>query len=152
MRAMVLYEHGGLDKFVYETNFPDPKPGPGDVIIRVRACTLNYHDVFTRKGMPGIRLNFPIIVGIDLAGDIAEIGPGVEGWKVGDRVLLDPINRVEGGLMGETVHGGLAELCRARAHQLVKIPDGVSFSDAAALPVAYGTALRPPGAPETPAP
>jgi alcohol dehydrogenase len=66
----------------------------------------------------------------------------VTGWKKGDRVLVDPINRVEGGLMGETVHGGLAELCRARAHQLVKIPDGVSFADAAALPVAYGTALR----------
>ena len=57
-------------------------------------------------------------------------------------MLVDPINRVEGGLMGETVHGGLAELCKARAHQLIKIPDGVSFADAAALPVAYGTALR----------
>jgi alcohol dehydrogenase len=57
-------------------------------------------------------------------------------------VLVDPINRIEGGLMGETVHGGLAELCKARVHQLIKIPDGVSFADAAALPVAYGTALR----------
>jgi alcohol dehydrogenase len=84
----------------------------------------------------------PAIMGLDVAGEIAEIGPGVTGWKKGDRVLVDPINRVEGGLMGETVHGGLAELCRARAHQLVKIPDGVSFADAAALPVAYGTALR----------
>jgi alcohol dehydrogenase len=84
----------------------------------------------------------PAIMGLDVAGEIAEVGPGVTGWKKGDRVLVDPINRVEGGLMGETVHGGLAELCRARAHQLVKIPDGVSFADAAALPVAYGTALR----------
>ena len=48
-------------------------------------------------------------------------------------MLVDPINRVEGGLMGETMHGGLAELCKARAHQLVRIPDGVSFADAAAL-------------------
>jgi alcohol dehydrogenase len=84
----------------------------------------------------------PAIMGLDVAGEIAEVGSGVTGWKKGDRVLVDPINRVEGGLMGETVHGGLAELCRARAHQLVKIPDGVSFADAAALPVAYGTALR----------
>jgi alcohol dehydrogenase len=66
----------------------------------------------------------------------------VVGWSVGDRVLVDPINRVEGGLMGETMHGGLAELCRARAHQLIRIPGDVSFVDAAALPVAYGTAHR----------
>jgi len=61
---------------------------------------------------------------------------------VGERVLGDPINRVEGGLVGETVHGGLAEYCRLRAHQLVKIPDGVGFEEAAALPCAYGTARR----------
>jgi alcohol dehydrogenase len=108
----------------------------------VKAASLNYHDVFTRRGMPGIKVPMPAIMGLDVAGEIAEIGPGVTGWKKGDRVLVDPINRVEGGLMGETVHGGLAELCRARAHQLVQIPDGVSFADAAALPVAYGTALR----------
>ena len=112
------------------------------MVVAVKACSLNYHDVFTRRGMPGIKVPMPIIMGLDVAGEIAEVGPGVTGWKKGDRVLVDPINRVEGGLMGETVHGGLAELCRARAHQLVRIPDGVSFADAAALPVAYGTALR----------
>ena len=112
------------------------------MLIRVRASSLNYHDVFTRRGMPGIKVPMPLIMGLDVAGEIAEVGPGVEGWSVGDRVLVDPINRVEGGLMGETMHGGLAELCRARAHQLVRIPDDVSFVDAAALPVAYGTAHR----------
>ena len=126
----------------FETDFPDPKPGEGDVIVAVKASSLNYHDVFTRRGMPGIKVPMPAIMGLDVAGEIAEVGPGVSGWKKGDRVLVDPINRVEGGLMGETVHGGLAELCRARAHQLVRIPDGVTFADAAALPVAYGTALR----------
>ena len=59
-----------------------------------------------------------------------------------ERVLIDPVNRVEGGLMGETQDGGLAEYCRAKAHQLIKIPDNVSFEQAAALPVAYGTAIR----------
>jgi alcohol dehydrogenase len=92
--------------------------------------------------MPGIKVPMPAIMGLDVAGEIAEVGPGVSGWKKGDRVVVDPINRVEGGLMGETIHGGLAELCRARAHQLVRIPDGVSYADAAALPCAYGTALR----------
>jgi alcohol dehydrogenase len=141
MRALVLREHGegGLG---LETGFPDPVPGNGDVVLRVRATALNYHDVFTRRGMPGIRIPMPAIMGLDVAGEIAALGPGVEGWKVGDRVLGDPINRVEGGLTGETVHGGLAEYCRLRAHQLIRLPDGVGFAAAAALPCAYGTARR----------
>jgi alcohol dehydrogenase len=81
-------------------------------------------------------------MGLDVAGEIAAIGAGVSGWNIGDRVVGDPINRVEGGLTGETVHGGLAEYCRLRAHQLVRIPDAVSFEQAAALPCAYGTARR----------
>ena len=142
MKAVVLREHGGNDKLTLETDFPDPVAGEGDVVVRVGASSLNYHDVFTRRGMPGIKIAMPAIMGLDVAGEIAAVGPGVEGWSVGDRVLIDPINRIEGGLMGETMHGGLAELCRARAHQLIRIPDGVSFPDAAALPCAYGTALR----------
>jgi alcohol dehydrogenase len=141
MKALVLREHGegGLR---LETSFPDPVAGEGDVVLRVRATSLNYHDVFTRRGMPGIRIAMPAIMGLDVAGEVAQIGPGVTGWQLGDRVLGDPINRVEGGLTGETVHGGLAEYCRLRAHQLVAIPDGVSFVEAAALPCAYGTARR----------
>ena len=142
MRAAVVREHGGPDRLDFEREFPDPKAGEGDVIVAVKAASLNYHDVFTRRGMPGIKVPMPAIMGLDVAGEIAELGKGVTGWSRGERVLVDPINRIEGGLMGETVHGGLAELCRARAHQLVKIPEGVSFADAAALPVAYGTALR----------
>src|SRR5580693_151564 len=141
MKAVVLHEHGagGLR---LETDFPDPMPGAGDVVLRVRATALNYHDVFTRRGMPGIKIAMPAIMGLDIAGDVVALGEGVEGFSVGDRVLIDPINRVEGGLMGETVHGGLAELCRARAHQLIRLPEGVTFEQAAALPCAYGTALR----------
>src|SRR5215472_614755 len=141
MKALVLHEHGagGLR---YETNFPYPTPGAGDVVVRVRAASLNYHDIFTRRGMPGIKIPMPAIMGLDVAGEIAALGPGVFGWKIGDRVLGDPINRVEGGLVGETVHGGLAEYCRLRAHQPVAIPDGVGFAQAAALPCAYGTARR----------
>src|SRR5580692_2526202 len=142
MKAMVARRHGGPEVMELIPDFPDPTIGEGDVLIRVRAASLNYHDVFTRRGMPGIKVPMPLIMGLDIAGEIAAIGPGVAGWSVGDRVLVDPINRVEGGLMGETMHGGLAELCRARAHQLVRIPDDVSFVDAAALPVAYGTAHR----------
>ena len=142
MKAIVLYEHGGQDQLIYETDYRDPEIGPGDVLVRVKASSLNYHDVFTRRGMPGIKLGLPVIPGLDVAGEVAEIGPEVDGWNVGDRVLVDPINRVEGGLQGETVDGGLAELCRVRAHQLIPIPEGVSFAQAASLPVAYGTAHR----------
>jgi alcohol dehydrogenase len=125
-----------------EAGFPDPVAVEGDVLVRVRATSLNYHDVFTSRGMPGIKIPLPAIMGLDCAGEIAEVGAGVEGWSVGDRVLVDPRNRVDGGLMGETMHGGLAELCRVRAHQLIRIPDHVSYVDAAALPCAYGSALR----------
>jgi alcohol dehydrogenase len=142
MKAMVLREHGGRDNVKLEADFPDPQVGPGDVVLRVRATSLNYHDIFTRRGMPGIKVPMPAIMGLDVAGEIIAVGSDVSGWAVGDRVLVDPINRVEGGLMGETVHGGLAELCRARAHQLIRIPEGVSYEEAAALPVAWGTALR----------
>jgi alcohol dehydrogenase len=139
---MVVREHGGLDRLVLDERFPDPHPGPGEVVVAVRAASLNYHDVFTLRGMPGITIPMPAIMGLDLAGEVAEIGENVEGWAIGDRVLVDPIDRVRGGLMGETLHGGLAERCRAGAHQLIRMPDGVSFADAAALPVAYGTAHR----------
>ena len=142
MKAIVLYEHGGQDQLIYETDYRDPEIGPGDVLVRVKASSLNYHDVFTRRGMPGIKLGLPVIPGLDVAGEVAELGPEVDSWNVGDRVLVDPINRVEGGLQGETVDGGLAELCRVRAHQLIPIPEGVSFAQAASLPVAYGTAHR----------
>jgi NADPH:quinone reductase-like Zn-dependent oxidoreductase len=142
MKAIVLREHGGTDKLRLETEFPDPVAGPDDVVIRVGASSLNYHDVFTRRGMPGIKLPFPVIIGLDVAGVVVETGANVRDWKAGDRVLVDPIDRVDGGLVGETIHGGLAELCRVPAHQLLRLPDEVSFDQAAALPVAYGTALR----------
>lgn len=142
MRAMVLREQGGLDKLTFDSNFPDPEIGRADVLLRVRATSLNYHDIFTRRGMPGIKIPLPVIMGLDVAGEIVKVGPDVERWKIGDRVLVDPLNRVEGGLMGETINGGLAELCKARAHQLMRVPDNVSFEQAAALPVAYGTAHR----------
>jgi alcohol dehydrogenase len=131
-----------MEQLIYQPEFPEPQAGPGEVVVQVKASSLNYHDVFTRRGMPGIKIPKPMIMGLDIAGEIAALGPGVDGWSIGDRVLLDPIDRVKGALMGETLLGGLAERCRAGAHQLIRIPPGVSFAQAAALPVAYGTAHR----------
>jgi alcohol dehydrogenase len=142
MRAAVLHAHGDLDALVFEPAWPDPEPLPGTAVIRVRACALNYHDVFTRRGMPGIKVPLPLIVGIDVAGEVVALGEGIDGVSIGDRVLVDPIDRVKGGLTGETYDGGLAELARIPAHQLIRLDDAMPFADAAALPVAYGTAYR----------
>jgi alcohol dehydrogenase len=143
MKAAVIREHGGPGSITIERNFPDPKAGANDVVVRVRATTLNYHDIFTRRGMPGIKVPMPCIMGIDFAGDIVEIGSAVRDWKVGDRVMIDPTDRVgPGGLIGEMWHGGLAEYCRVPTHHLVPLPDDVGYDAAACLPVAYGTAVR----------
>jgi NADPH:quinone reductase-like Zn-dependent oxidoreductase len=143
MRAAVIYEHGNAPIQI-DPAFADPVPAEGEVIVRVGASSLNYHDVFTRRGMPGIKVPMPVIMGLDLAGEIVAVGAGAGAeWKKGDRVLVDPIDRVgAGGLIGEMRHGGLAELCKVPVHQLVRLPDNVSFEAAACLPVAYGTALR----------
>jgi alcohol dehydrogenase len=141
MRALVLRRHGGLDDLDVVADYPTPKPGDGEVVIRVRAASFNYHDVFTMRGMPGIKVPLPVVIGLDMAGEIAELGAGVAGWKSGDRVLVNPVNKKRG-LMGEMLDGGMAEYCRVAADQLVAMPAGVSFEDAAALPVAYGTAHR----------
>src|SRR5665647_3358058 len=131
----MIRAHGGPENLEIVHDWPKPSVGPGDVLVKVKASSLNFHDVFTRAGMPGIKLNLPVVPGLDLAGEIAEIGPDVAGFAVGDRVLVDPLNRVEGGLQGETYDGGLQEFARVRGHQLIRIPDNVSFEDAASLPV-----------------
>jgi len=141
MKAVILERHGGLDALRLVPDFPDPKVVDGHAVIRVRATSFNYHDVFTVRGMPGIKVPMPMIIGLDMAGEILEVGGGVSGWKKGDRVLVNPLNRQKG-LMGEMMHGGLAERCLVAEHQLIRMPDGVSFEQAASLPVAYGTAHR----------
>ncbi len=141
MKAVVLHEHGGLDNLQYVTDFPDPVVIEGHVVIRVGATSFNYHDVFTVRGMPGIKVPMPMIIGLDIAGEILEVGAGVSGWKKGDRVLVNPLNKKKG-LMGEMMHGGLAEKCLVAADQLIAMPDQVTFEQAASLPVAYGTAHR----------
>src|SRR6202140_4328054 len=141
MRALVLRQHGGLENLELVKDHPKPKAKAGAVVIRVRASSFNYHDVFTVQGMPGIKVPLPVVIGLDMAGEIVEIGEGVSGWKVGNRVLVNPLNKKKG-LMGEMLDGGMAEYCLVEADQLIAMPDGVTFEEAASLPVAYGTAHR----------
>jgi alcohol dehydrogenase len=144
MRAAVIHEHGGPGTIRYEAHWPEPKPADDEVVLKVGAATLNYHDIFTRKGMPGIKVPLPCIPGLDFSGEIVEVGKAVKGWHVGDRVMVDPVIRHQpsGGLIGEMRPGGLAEYCAVPDQNLVKLPEDVSFEAAACLPVAYGTALR----------
>ena len=141
MKALLLKQHGGLDDLVVTDRHPIPKVVHGHVLIRVRASSFNYHDVFTLRGMPGIKVPLPVVIGLDLSGEIVEVGANVTGWKVGDRVLVNPVIKNKG-LLGEMADGGMAEYCLVSADQLVALPADVTFADAASLPVAYGTAHR----------
>lgn len=146
MRAAVVRAHGGPEATAFEPTYPRPSGKPGHVLLRVRACSLNYHDIFTRRSMPGIKVPLPIIIGSDIAGEIAEVGTGVSGFSVGDRVMVDPLplsgEGAPKGMIGEMYDGGRAEYCVVYAPQLVKLPNDVSFEVAASLPLAYATAHR----------
>lgn len=143
MKAAITTAHGGRETIRVVEDWPDPVAGAGQVAVEIAACAVNFHDIFTRRGMPGIKLKLPVVVGSDIAGTISAVGSGVEGWTVGDRVLIDPVLR-EGtfGMIGETVDGGRASHIAVGTEQLVAIPDGVTLEQAAALPLAYGTAYR----------
>ena len=145
MKALYFEEHGDLSVMRYGER-PEPEVLPGWVKIRVRASSINHADLFSRRGMPGIKVQLPGITGSDCAGEIAELGEGVTGWKVGERVLPLPhhVDWDKGSfdMLGENRNGAMAEYCVVRASQLMRLPDNVSDEDAAALPCAYGTAHR----------
>ncbi len=143
MRAVLTTAHGGREMLKPVRDYPVPRAARGQVVVAVSATALNFHDIFTRCGMPGIKIVLPVIVGSDIAGTVAEVGEDVVGWRTGDRVLINPILR-DGrvGMIGETLDGGRAEFVAASAAQLLRVPQNVTLEDAAALPLAYGTAHR----------
>jgi alcohol dehydrogenase len=138
MRAIVIHEHGGREQLRLE-EVPAPAAGPGQAVVRVHACGLNHLDIFVRRGMPGKRTPLPFTSGGDIAGVVAAAGSGA-GAIAGERVLVDPA--LEHGAIGEDAPGGLAEYALVPAANLIRLPDDISFDEAAALPVAYGTAWR----------
>jgi len=144
MRAAVVYEHGDREKIILEDDYPEPEVSEGWVKLRVHAVSVNFHDIFSRRGMPGIKIPLPLIIGSDIAGEVVECGEGVSGVSPGDRVLVDPQPSAENGgkMIGEAFDGGRAEFCLAHASQLVPIPEGVDFVTASAIPLAYATAHR----------
>ena len=96
MKALVLRKHGDLDSLEVVKDYVRPVAQPGHVVIRVGASSFNYHDVFTVKGMPGIKVPMPVIIGLDMAGTIVDVGADVKGWTAGDRVLVNPLDKKVG--------------------------------------------------------
>jgi NADPH:quinone reductase-like Zn-dependent oxidoreductase len=127
MKAVVLHQYGGPEVLKFE-DYPDPVPGPGEVLVRVAAASVNPIDYKRRAGLTKdfYPMHFPGLIGVDVAGTVVEIGPGVEGFSAGDRVFA----------MADDTY---AELCVIKATVLAKIPEGLDLIRAAALPLATTT-------------
>jgi NADPH:quinone reductase-like Zn-dependent oxidoreductase len=132
----------------------DPVPGPGEVSIRIRASALNHLDIDIREGVSRFPVEPPFTPGIEVAGEIEEVGEGIEGWQPGDRVnpyLMSTCGVcrfcrsgreslcLTPGFISFSTGGGYAEMLACDARHLLRIPDGVSFEEAAALQIAFGT-------------
>jgi NADPH:quinone reductase-like Zn-dependent oxidoreductase len=156
MRAVYFEAHGGPEVLTVGT-LPDPTPGPGEVRVRVAAVALNHLDIWVRRGLPGVAIPLPHVGGSDVAGTVDQVGPGVEEWRPGDPVIIDPsLNPVEDEftrrgerslspayrIFGEHTNGGLAEYTVAPARNLLRKPEALSFEQAAALPLVSQTAWR----------
>ncbi|MFZ2445224.1 MAG: zinc-binding dehydrogenase [Syntrophobacteraceae bacterium] len=156
MKALCFYRHGGLDVLTHD-DVPEPKPGAGEVLVEVKACALNHLDIWVMRGWPGLELDMPHWGGSDIAGVVAGSGPGVSGWETGKRVVIDHgVNAFEDEftrrgepsmspgyrIIGEHTRGGLARYVVAPAANLVEIPDGIDFPEAAAPLLVTLTAWR----------
>jgi NADPH:quinone reductase-like Zn-dependent oxidoreductase len=142
VKAVRIHEDGGPDVLVLE-EAPDPVAGPGEVLIRVHASALNHLDVWIRKGLPSVPK--PRILGADGAGVVEALGDGVEGFALGDRVVINPGIEAAGGaihVIGEHGDGTNAELIAVPATNVYPIPGGLSFEEAAAFPLVFETAYR----------
>ncbi|MFQ5707838.1 MAG: zinc-binding dehydrogenase [bacterium] len=154
MKAVVIHEHGGIEKLSYEDQ-PVPQIQANEILLEVKAIALNHLDLWVRQGLPGIRLAMPHILGSDVSGVVAAAGELVTNVKVGDQVLLAPgwgCGHCELCLagqdnycrdykvLGENTQGVYAEFVRASAENALPIPAGLNFDQAAAIPLVYLTA------------
>jgi NADPH:quinone reductase-like Zn-dependent oxidoreductase len=141
LKAIRIHEDGGPEVLRYE-DAPDPEVGPGEVLIRLRAASLNRLDLWVRKGLPSVPK--PRILGADGAGTVEALGEGVDGLEVGQRVVINP--GLEHGdritVIGEHMDGTHAELIAVPATNVYPLPDELSFEDAAAFPLVFETAYR----------
>jgi len=141
VKAIVIHEDGGPEVLRYE-DVPDPEPGEGHVLVRMRAASLNHLDVWTRKGLPSVPK--PRILGADGAGVVEALGSGVQGFEPGQPVVINPGIEHNGTIhvIGEHTQGVHAELAAIPATNVYPLRDGISFEDAAAFPLVFETAYR----------
>jgi len=141
VKAVRIHEDGGPDVLRYD-DVADPEPGPGDVLVSLRAAGLNHLDVWVRKGLPSAPK--PRILGADGAGVVAALGEGVEGFEIGDRVVVNPGIVHDGRItvIGEHTDGTYCELKALPAGQLYPLVDSLSFEEGAAFPLTFETAYR----------
>ncbi|HEY7197942.1 MAG TPA: zinc-binding dehydrogenase [Gaiellaceae bacterium] len=139
MQAIRIHEDGGPEVLRYE-EADDPVAEPGDVLVRLRAASLNHLDLWVRQGLPSVPK--PRILGADGAGVVASLGEGVSGLEPGQRVVLNPGLDDGAKIIGEHCDGTHAELIAVPAEYVHPLPDGIEFEEAAAFPLVYETAFR----------
>jgi len=141
VKAVRIHEDGGPDVLHYE-DVPDPAPGPGEVLVSLRAAGINHLDVWVRKGMPSAPK--PRILGADGAGVVVALGDGVDAFAVGDRVVVNPGLVHDGRItvIGEHTDGTYCELKTIPAAQLYPLVNELSFEEGAAFPLVFETAYR----------
>jgi len=154
MKAIVIPKHGGPEVLHY-TEIPQPKPGPAEVLVRVRACALNHLDLWVRRGMPNIHFNLPLVPGSDIAGEVAAAGEPANRVRVGEKVVLAPgvscgeCEACSAGndnqcrkytLFGYGLNGGCAEYVVAPEANVLPMPPGLTFEEAASVPLVFLTA------------
>jgi NADPH:quinone reductase-like Zn-dependent oxidoreductase len=141
VKAVRIHEDGGPDVLRYE-DVPDPEPGPGEVLVSLRAAGLNHLDVWVRKGLPSAPK--PRILGADGAGVVAALGSGVDAFAVGDRVVLNPgiVHDARITVIGEHTDGTYCELKALPAGQLYELAESLSFEEGAAFALVFETAYR----------
>ena len=159
MKATVFHEHGAPDVLKYE-DFPDPKLGPNQILVDIKAVALNHLDLFVRGGIPGLTLEMPHILGSDISGVVKELGSNVTGEiEAGQRVIVDPGRScgvceycVRGeeslcakyGIIGEHYRGGYADYISVDAANIVPVPkhSELEFNELASAPLTFMTAWR----------
>jgi len=152
MKAVRIHQFGGPEVLTYE-DIPDPQPRKDQVLVRVKACSLNHLDLWVRKGLPGVKL--PHILGSDVAGEIAEVGEYVTGLKAGQRVIVAPMHFCghcpkclagiqnqcrEFTVVGNAVDGGNCELIAVPGANIIPVPDSLNYIKAASVPLVFVTA------------
>jgi len=154
MRAVRIHAHGGPEVLQLD-EIPEPAPGPGDLLVRLRATSVNHRDVWIRRGHPhpAYHVDLPAVLGIDVCGDVVEVGPEVDGFRVGDRVTANPYMQcgvcrycVRGKFQlcphFDVYHGTYAELFLVPARFAVRVDPAVPDEHVAAFPNAYITAWQ----------